>query len=1130
MARAGLLVLLSAALGQGSLGELPALDAEAGPGEEGKDDVEPDGACKDLISRHCSTETVSAGNGQVAHCLYEYFLAAESRHQEDGIPMQCKREVGLFLFRAMKHEPKEADPRLPGTPGKNRSKPFWVEPVPGLHTACEQDIERLCAGLKGQRLTRCLKARKAELSGPCSRKVFKVQEMQARDMTLDPAAYEACKADLESVGHCAHWPPPARKSCLVKNRDSLSEGCKEALFKKEAEESEDVRLNRDLLKACQEAISAECKDVPFGEARVLECLWDKVVATDHESGAYDVCQTKVKELVGRQVADYRLDFRVRSKCQEDIGQHCSAEKELVDRLPISKLFGSEGEGGQVLRCLKKNFDGLQPECHREMARVARIQSSHADLDPEIQRRCKSELNHFCSGLEPGEIHTCLRRHLKDLSQECRETELLHNKLVKGKGGLGVSPKVFQLCKQAADDLCPGMQWREQLKCMQDHSKLESTAPSCKEALTAELEANNHDWQLKHGITSQCQEDVEAQCRHHKREPGTAVLDCLSKLYTSGDIAREGCKEEVGRYLKGGAENIEVFPKAYEACQGDVAQFCRKVQPGQGRVHACLLRNKEDLSQACAAVEFQNQEAVAGEIVMSLQATHACKPVMEKMCPGVEPGGGRMWACLFKQRSNPDMPRECAEVVMAHQKLKHNEFFLNPGLAKRCGEEAERLCPNELAKATQKDFTSHGAVISCLIKRRSEIDDPDCLKSVARKHSERVADASMDPDHEAVCRADIDTYCKEAEEAQRHSRGTKGLVHKCLQQHVEELSSDCAESEKAYMVAASKDTRLNPAVDQHCKQAKQRWCEGQPDGEGHVVVCLLVHMHFEEMEPPCREALEGEQKKRAISLSFNPLVKKMCSDELTRFTREKKCKSVSGPKREGTWIDCITDNVEDIKDTDCKGAVLKVMQVQSSDLRAVPRMHAACMEDLRELCPKTAPGAARWHTCLRQKVGSVQSGECRELVLKVWRADNNSASLNFKTRKNCANEVMGFCADVQSGESRVLKCLTLNMNEAGFGEKCRKAISRMNITKLHKAPKSFRTGEHSVVKELEELMNRFRIRDEMIEENVVLLMFGSVGFVAIVIAWIVWCIFGEKIMKCCCGKTGYAVVVPRDLEC
>jgi hypothetical protein len=794
----------------------------------------------------------------------------------------------------------------------------------------------------------------------------------------------------------------------------------------------------------------------------------------------------------------------------------------------------------VLRCLKENLKGLQPECHREMARVARIQSSDADLDPEVQRQCKSELNHFCSGLEPSEIHNCLRRHFKDLSQQCRDTELLQSQLTQGRDGLEVSPKTKQLCKPAADDFCPDMAWREQLKCLDEQEggweDLETTAPLCMEALTEELEANNHDWQLKHGISTECLDDVQAQCRQHMHAPGAGVLDCLAKLYVSQGIKRQSCEDEVGFYLKEGAKNIKVLPEAYEACRGDVASFCPSVQPGKGRVHACLLKNRAELSPACAAVEFQNREVESGDIGMSPEANRACGRVMKKLCPDVQPGHGegKMWACLFEQRSSPDMPSQCAEVVRAHEQLTHTEFFLNPSLSKRCGGEAERLCPSELAKASKKDFTSHGAVISCLITKRSEIDDPDCLKSVERKQRERAADASMDPDHEAVCRADIDTHCKDAEEAQQHSRGTMGLVHQCLQHHMNTpgtISVACVEKEKAYMLAASKDTRLNPAVDQHCKQAKQRWCEGQLDGEGHVTMCLLLHMHYEEMEPPCRKALEGEQDKRASSLQFNPLAEKMCSNELARFRKENKCKAAHGPKTVGIWVDCITDNVEEIKDPDCKGAVLKVMKLQSADLRAVPRMHAACKDDLRELCPETAPGGARWHECLRQKIGSVRSGECRELVLKVWRADNNSAILNFDIQKHCTNEMAGFCADVQAGEARVLTCLAVHANETGFGEKCRIAVAKLNVQGfLQKVTKSLRhSSDHNVVKELEELIARFRIRDEMVGEHAILLMFGSVGFVAVVIAWIAWCIFGEKLKKCFCGKSGYAVVVPRNLD-
>ncbi|CAK0796741.1 unnamed protein product, partial [Prorocentrum cordatum] len=98
-----------------------------------------------------------------------------------------------------------------------------------------------------------------------------------------------------------------------------------ALFKKEVEESEDLRLSTDVLKVCGTAISAECSDIPFGEARMLMCLWDKVVAAKREE--HEECAGKVTDLIGRQVSHYQLDFRVRTRCADDIGRHCAAEKD-----------------------------------------------------------------------------------------------------------------------------------------------------------------------------------------------------------------------------------------------------------------------------------------------------------------------------------------------------------------------------------------------------------------------------------------------------------------------------------------------------------------------------------------------------------------------------------------------------------------------------------------------------------------------------------------------------------------------------------------------------------------------------------------------------------------------------------
>jgi len=679
--------------------------------------------------------------------------------------------------------------------------------------------------------------------------------------------------------------------------------------------------------------------------------------------------------------------------------------------------------------------------------------------------------------------------------------------------------------------CSGRGSRELRGCLEESMHKDAFPVACRQALTEDMEASNHDWQLKFGISTECQEDVHAHCREESGTPGTGVLNCLSRKHLANELIRSGCQEEVTRYLKAGAQNIRVLPDAFEACQTDVASYCPGVPAGQGRVHACLMKHKSSLSQECAASEFRNQAAQAKDIRMSPEAMKYCGPVMTKFCPGVEPGEGRMWACLFEHRSSPAMPEQCAEALKGHAKLKQSEFFLNPGILAKCKGEAKRLCPEQLERASKKNFAargSHGTVISCLISKREEVQDPDCLAAVRGEQGERVQMAALDPEHEPVCAADIRRHCLLAQRKAELSRGTDGLVHKCLQDHLPDLSEACAKKEREYMVMASEEARLNIPIAQSCRQATQRWCDSVPDEEGLLQTCLLKHVHDESMEIPCRQALMGEQVKRATSLRFNPHLRKTCSNELHRLVQEGKCDAFRQPggRKPGALVDCLTDHVEEIQDPACKDATLKVMQTHSADLRAKPRMHDACEQDLKALCPNVALGAGRGHECLRGKLGQIRSDECKKLVMAVQLADNSSATINYGVRTRCANEVRMFCPDVTPGESRVMLCLGIHSNETGFGDDCKRELAKVQIDSMIKRLRGHGGhGKAPLDKRIEELRKWLQRHQGFAEEHGVILLSGTVGFVAVLTAWISWCM----LRRYGSGKSGYTVVVPKDLS-
>jgi hypothetical protein len=70
------------------------------------------------------------------------------------------------------------------------------------------------------------------------------------------------------------------------------------------------------------------------------------------------------------------------------------------------------------------------------------------------------------------------------------------------------------------------------------------------------------------------------------------------------------------------------------CAADVKAQGSGVQPGQGRIRACIKSHFKDLSEPCQAV-----------LVKAAAVGKACRDDIKKICTDVKPGGGRIEACM-----------------------------------------------------------------------------------------------------------------------------------------------------------------------------------------------------------------------------------------------------------------------------------------------------------------------------------------------------------------------------------------------------------------------------------------------------------------------------------------------------
>ena len=100
--------------------------------------------------------------------------------------------------------------------------------------------------------------------------------------------------------------------------------------------------------------------------------------------------------------------------------------------------------------------------------------------------------------------------------------------------------------------------------------------------------------------------------------------------------------------------------ALDACRAEVAEYCKNITPGQGRVIACLYAHQGNISATCEYVLFDAAADLQNIMGDMHEVGKACKADIEHLCSGVEVGQGRMLQCLKKKQMALAAP--CADAI------------------------------------------------------------------------------------------------------------------------------------------------------------------------------------------------------------------------------------------------------------------------------------------------------------------------------------------------------------------------------------------------------------------------------------------------------------------------------------
>jgi hypothetical protein len=173
-------------------------------------------------------------------------------------------------------------------------------------------------------------------------------------------------------------------------------------------------------------------------------------------------------------------------------------------------------------------------------------------------------------------------------------------------------------------------------------------------------------------------------------------------------------------VPGAGRAVDEAAPADDPCADDVRQFCSEVKPGSSRLVDCLQSNRPRLSAACGArIDASRQRARA----LIEEFGRSCRADVDRLCPGVDPGGGRVVGCLRQHQLDLSKPcqGEITRIADARDRVA--------SLKSACRADVESLCRDVPPLA--------GPLLECLQANEAKLS-PDCNAADIRQAVEAAS--------------------------------------------------------------------------------------------------------------------------------------------------------------------------------------------------------------------------------------------------------------------------------------------------------------------------------------------------------------------------------------------------------
>uniref|UniRef100_A0A8C3LZ86 Golgi apparatus protein 1 n=1 Tax=Chrysolophus pictus TaxID=9089 RepID=A0A8C3LZ86_CHRPC len=704
--------------------------------------------------------------------------------------------------------------------------------------------------------------------------------------------------------------------------------------------------------------------------------------------------------------NYKLNLTTDPKFESVAREVCKSTiaeiKECADE-PVGKGF--------LVSCLVDHRGNItEYQCHQYITKMTAIIFSDYRLICGFMDDCKADINLLkCGSIRPGE---------KDAHSQGEVVACLEKGLVK-----------------EAEENDPRVQVSDQ----------------CKKAILRVAELSSDDFHLDRHLYFACRDDRERFCENTQAGEGR-VYKCLFNHKFEESMSEKFKLPHSFRAQR----KIQSLSK----CQGGsstarLIYLCSCIlslrrTPAEGLQHgaaddalSCVSVGLLDLLHTCIYMYlvflsmisfFQLQTLIqetdpGADYRIDRALNEACESVIQTACKHIRSGDPMILSCLMEHLYTEKMVEDCEHRLLELQYFISRDWKLDVVLYRKCQGDASRLCHTHGWDETS-ELMPPGAVFSCLYRHAYRTEEQgrrlsrECRAEVQRILHQRAMDVKLDPALQDKCMIDLGKWCSEKTET--------GQELECLQDHLDDLVSDCRDIVGNLTELESEDIQIEALLMRACEPIIQTFCHEVADNQidsGDLMECLIQNKHQKEMNEKCAIGVTHFQ---LVSSAF------LCYQTFLLVCRVDVVICLSTTVRNDTLQDAKEHRVS----LKCRKQ-LRVEELEmTEDIRLEPELYEACKSDIKNYCQNVPYGNAQIIECLKE-IKKQLSTRCHQKVFKLQETEMMDPELDYTLMRVCKQMIKRFCPEADS--KNMLQCLKQNKNSEVMDPKCKQMITKRQIT-------------------------------------------------------------------------------------